>query len=166
IERMREALGSFKEYEFTYWNNHHGLLGMLRDQRPDFVLNLCDEGFLNDPFKELHVAAALEMFGIPYSGAGPRALGLCYDKALVRSVAQSLDIPVPLESFFGADDQMATLPSVFPALVKPNLGDSSQGITQHAVVHNKEDFVTYWERLRTEFPDRPLLVQEFLSGSE
>jgi len=166
IERMKDALSGMKEYEFSFWNNHHGLIDMLREKKPDFVLNLCDEGYLNDPFKELHITAVLEMFGIPYSGAGPRALGLCYDKALVRSVAQSLDIPVPLESFFGADDQMATLPSVFPALVKPNLGDSSQGITQDAVVHNKEEFVTYWERLRAEFPDRPLLVQEFLSGNE
>ena len=139
---------------------------MLQEDRPDFVLNLCDEGFHNDPFKEMHVAAALEMFGVPYSGAAPRALGLCYDKALVRAVAHSLDIPVPLESFFAADDQMATLPSVFPARVKPNLGDSSQGITQDAVVHNKEQFIAYWERLRAEFPDRPLLVQEFLSGNE
>ncbi len=166
IKRMQDALGSLTEYKFSYWDNHGGLLKFLEEERPDFVLNLCDEGFKNDPFKELHVTAVLEMFGIPYSGAGPRALGLCYDKALVRSVAQSLDIPVPLESFFGADDQMATLPSVFPALVKPNLGDSSQGITKDAVVNNKEEFVTYWEWLRSEFPDRPLLVQEFLSGPE
>jgi len=166
IRRMREALGSLKEYSFSYWDNHAELFHFLEQQRPDFVFNLCDEGFMNDPFKELHVTAVLEMLGIPYSGAGPRALGLCYDKALVRSVAQSLDIPVPLESFFGADDQMATLPSVFPALVKPNLGDSSQGITKDAVVNNKEEFVAYWEWLRAEFPDRPLLVQEFLSGPE
>ena len=166
IQRMRDALGSLKDYKFSYWDNHTDLLRMLEEKRPDFVLNFCDEGFKNDPFKELHVTAVLEMFGVPYSGAGPRALGLCYDKALVRSVAHSLDIPVPLESFFGADDQMATLPSVFPALVKPNLGDSSQGITQDAVVHNKEEFVAYWEQLRAEFPDRPLLVQEFLSGPE
>ncbi|MBX3176505.1 MAG: methyltransferase domain-containing protein [Candidatus Hydrogenedentes bacterium] len=166
IERMRAALGALKDYEFRYWTDHHGLFRMLQEDRPDFVLNLCDEGFHNDPFKEMHVAAALEMFGVPYSGAAPRALGLCYDKALVRAVAHSLDIPVPLESFFAADDQMATLPSVFPALVKPNLGDSSQGITQDAVVHNKEQFIAYWERLRSEFPDRPLLVQEFLSGNE
>lgn len=166
VEQMREALDTLKEYGFSYWNDHMGLLKMLQEARPDFVLNLCDEGYQNDPFKELHVAAMLELFGVPYSGAGPRALGLCYDKALVRSIAQSLDVPVPLESYFGADDQMATLPSVFPALMKPNLGDSSQGITQEAVVHNKEDFVAYWERLRAEFPDRPLLVQEFLSGPE
>lgn len=166
IRKMQAALAGLKEYRFAYWDNHAGLLRHLEQERPAFVLNLCDEGYKNDPFKELHITAALEMFGVPYSGAGPRALSLCYDKALVRSVAQSLDIPVPLESFFGPDDQMATLPSVFPALVKPNLGDSSQGITQDAVVHNKEDFIAYWEWLRAAFPDRPLLVQEFLSGAE
>lgn len=166
IRRMRNALGALEEYEFSYWDKHEELMTYFQQERPDFVFNLCDEGFMNDPFKELHVTALLEMLNIPYSGAGPRALGLCYDKALVRSVAQSLDIPVPLESFFGADDQMATLPSVFPALVKPNFGDSSQGITKDAVVNNKEEFVAYWEWLRAEFPERPLLVQEFLSGPE
>lgn len=90
IRRMKSALTTSKNYEFSYWDNRKGLLRFLEEQRPDFVLNLCDEGFMNDPFKELHITAILEMLGIPYSGAGPRALGLCYDKALVRSVG-----PVP-----------------------------------------------------------------------
>ena len=56
--------------------------------RTDLVFNLCDEGWNNDPFKELHVPALLEVLGIGYTGAGPAALAACYDKGLVRAVAQ------------------------------------------------------------------------------
>ena len=166
VDRMKEALASLAEYSFTYWDDHQSLGTSLRENRPAFVLNLCDEGFMNDAFKELHVPALLEMHGIPYSGAGPSCLGWCYNKALVRAAALTLEIPVPLESYFSPDDQAATLPSAFPALLKPNFGDSSQGIAKDAVVHTQAEFIEYLERLRRDFPKRPILIQEFLEGPE
>ena len=166
VQRMKNALASLREYNFAYWDDHESLLDFLKRERPAFVFNLCDEGFMNDPFKELHVPALLELFGIPYSGGAPACLGMCYNKALVRSIAQSLEIPVPLETYSSPDDQAATLPSLFPALLKPNFGDSSQGITKEAVVHTKEELIDYLEGLRRDFPRRPVLVQEFLTGPE
>src|SRR5229473_2134351 len=142
------------------------LLADLRASRPDFVFNLCDEGYNNDAFMELHVPAVLEILDIPYSGAGPSCLGLCYNKALVRAVAASLDVPVPLETYFSSDDQAATIPSVFPALIKPNFGDSSIGITQDAVVDSWEQAINYLGKLREQMPGRPILIQEFLTGAE
>jgi D-alanine-D-alanine ligase len=53
-------------------------------------------------------------------------------------------VPVPLETHVRPGDQGATLPSVFPALLKPNYGDSSQGITKDAVVHNEKALLDYW----------------------
>ena len=63
-------------------------------------------------------------------------------------------------------DQGATLPSVFPALLKPNYGDSSQGITKDAVVRNEKALLDYLDRLRVAFPKRAVLVQEYLTGAE
>jgi D-alanine-D-alanine ligase len=166
VDRLKAALAELPEYRFRYLDNHASLIADLRARRPQFVLNLCDEGFDNDAFMELHVPALLEMLDIPYSGAGPACLGLCYDKALVRAVAEALDVPVPLETYFNADDQAATIPSVFPALIKPNFGDSSIGITQEAVVHTWEQAINYLGQLREEMPGRPLLIQEFLTGPE
>jgi len=114
----------------------------------------------------MHVPAILEMLNIPYSGAGPACLGFCYNKAFVRAIARSLDVPTPLETYFDPDDQSAPLPSVFPALVKPNYGDSSLGITQDAVVHTPEQLIEYLRKLRDELPGRPVLIQEFLPGEE
>lgn len=166
IDRLRKALDEIGVYELNYFDNHGAMLNSLRTNPPEFVLNLCDEGFNNDAFKELHVPAYLEMLGIPYSGAGPACLGLCYNKALVRAVAEDLDIPVPLETYFDPDDQSATIPSSFPALVKPNYGDSSIGITKDAVVRSPDQLMAYIRNLQDTLPGRPLLVQEYLTGSE
>jgi D-alanine-D-alanine ligase len=166
VKRMKTALGRLKGFEFRYFDNHDTMLADLAAEPPAFVFNLCDEGYGNDPFHELHVPAYLEMLNIPYSGGGPACLGMCYNKALVRALAQAIDVPVPLESYCSPDDSAATLPSTFPALLKPNFGDSSQGITRNAVVTSQDEFMGYWERLRNEFPGRSILVQEFLSGAE
>ena len=106
------------------------------------------------------------MLDIPYSGAGPTSLGLCYNKSFVRNVAESMDIFVPLETYFDPDDQSATLPSIMPALIKPNFGDSSVGITVDSVVETTEQFIRRLDHMRIEFPRIPLLVQEYLTGSE
>lgn len=166
INRLQAALGELTGYKFRYLDNHASLLADLRNSRPQFVLNLCDEGFNNDAFMEMHIPAVLEMLDIPYTGAGVACLGLCYNKALVRGVAESLDIPVPLETYFNPDDQAATIPSVFPALIKPNYGDSSLGITKDAVVHTWEQAINYLSSLRELMPGRPILIQEFLTGPE
>ncbi|HUT25202.1 MAG TPA: methyltransferase domain-containing protein [Sumerlaeia bacterium] len=166
VQRMKNALAELAGFEFTYVDNHQNLLRTLASNPPDFALNLCDEGYRNDPFMELHVPAVLELLGVPYSGAGPACLGLCYNKNLVSRIAQSVDLPVPMESYIGADDTVATLPSAFPALVKPNFGDSSMGITKNAVVHSADELFSYVEWLRNTFGSCAILIQEFLTGPE
>jgi len=166
IKRLKDALSELPAYKFRYLDNHATLDRDLSDLRTDLVFNLCDEGLNNDPFKELHVPAMLDALGIPYTGGAPAALAACYDKGLVRAVAMTLDVPVPLETYVRTGDQGATLPSVFPALLKPNYGDSSQGITKDAVVKNEKALLDYLDKLRIEFPKRPVLVQEYLTGAE
>jgi D-alanine-D-alanine ligase len=166
VAKLKDALAELEGYRFAYLDNHDSLLVDLREGKPEFVLNFCDEGFDNDALMELHVPALLEVLRVPYSGAAPGALGLCYNKALVRAIAASCDIPVPLETNHDADDQAATIPSIFPALIKPCLGDSSIGITKDAVVDSPGDAIAYISELRRMLPGRPVLVQEFLSGAE
>src|ERR1700724_1766825 len=166
IDRLKTALRELPDYRFRFVDNHASPFADLRASRPHFVLNLCDEGFNNDAFMEMHVPALLEMLDIPYSGAGPSCLGLCYNKSLVRGIAQAIDVPVPAETYFNSDDLAATIPSVFPALIKPNYGDSSIGITQDAVVHTWEEAITRLGRLRQQMLGCPILIQEVLTGPE
>ena len=166
VRRLKDALSELPQYKFRFLDNHATLDRDLSDLHTDLVFNLCDEGFNNDPFKELHVPAMLDSLDLPYTGGAPAALAACYDKGLVRAVAMTLDVPVPLETYVRPGDQGATLPGVFPALLKPNTGDSSEGITKDAVVKNEKALLDYLEKLRAAFPKRSVLVQEFLTGAE
>jgi len=64
---MKAALRELPGYRFTYLCKHETLIrDLLRLKgRVDYVLNLCDEGFNNDPGRELHIPALLEMLDHP-----------------------------------------------------------------------------------------------------
>ncbi|PIQ98728.1 MAG: D-alanine--D-alanine ligase [Nitrospinae bacterium CG11_big_fil_rev_8_21_14_0_20_45_15] len=166
IKILKKNLESLTDYKFQYLEDHKTFFNRLSTKAPDLVFNLCDEGFKNQATMELHIPAYLELLNIPYTGAGPGCLWLCYNKSNVRSIAASLDVDVPTETYFDPADQAANLPSLFPALIKPNCGDSSIGITQHAVVHNAMELMSYLDHLREILPGIPLLIQEFLEGTE
>ncbi len=166
IRILKKNLAELDRIEEIYLDDHSTLMRDLNRNPPKLVLNLCDEGYQNSATKELHVPALLEMLNIPYTGAGPGCLSLCYNKSLVRAIALSLEIPVPMETYIEPDDQAANLPSVFPALLKPSTGDSSIGITQNSVVHNAQELIAYAAYLREILPGVPILVQEYLSGTE
>lgn len=166
INKLKGALNKIPNLKAQYLNDHRTLLNKFKDLKTDLVLNLCDEGFNNKATLELHVPAYMEMLGIPYTGAAPGSLAMCYNKSIVRAIAQSIDVPVPLETYFDPSDQSANIPSIFPALLKPNTGDSSIGITQGAVVHNAEELVNYIDYLKTTLPGIPILIQEYLQGNE
>ncbi len=164
IDKLKQALEEIPDRDFFYWNDHDGLFRRLREERPEFVLNFCDTGFRNEARYELHIPALLEMLGVPFSGSGPVALGICYDKALVRAVAQAHDVPVPWEVFLRPGQP---LPEVdYPAFIKPNCGDGSVGITEASLVHDRGEAEGYIEKLRSQLPGTDVLVQEFLSGDE
>ena len=166
INILKRDLEKLPNYKFQYLDDHKSLLNKVVNNGSDLVLNLCDEGYNNDATMELHIPALLEFLKIPYTGSGPGCLWLCYNKSNVRSLAASLDIDVPTETYFDPTDQAANLPSYFPALIKPNCGDSSIGITQNAVVRNAEELINYIDHLREILPGTPLLIQEYLEGAE
>jgi len=165
VDRMKAALLRIEGYQFVFFNDHETLFHDLKTTRPDLVLNLCDEGYHNDPFKELHVPAMLEVLGIPYTGAGPACLGICYNKALVNAYAKSLGVAVPSETFIDKDESTYPMPASLPVIIKPNFGDSSFGITQASVVVTPEELTEQVSKLQSTY-GVPVLVQEFLSGEE
>jgi D-alanine-D-alanine ligase len=169
IDKLKSALKELEGYNFIYLSKHDTLIQDLMKLKGkiDYVFNLCDEGFENDPLKELHIPALLEMLWIPYTGAGPRCLAYCYDKSLVRGIAKEMGIPVPEAVFIKPEDTTFEIPFSFPAIVKPNFGDSSFGITQKSVVYNPEQLVSAISEIREKFGyDKPILVEEFLQGKD
>lgn len=169
IDQLKDALRDIVGYNFTYLNNHSTLISDLAKLKGkvDFALNLCDEGYENNARNELHVPAVLEMLDIPYTGSGPQCLAFCYDKSLVRGVAQEIGVPVPNALFIKPEDTTFGLDLTFPVIVKPNLGDSSFGITQRSVASNVEELLAAVSEIREKFGyDKPVLVEEFLIGAD
>lgn len=169
IDRLKEALRDLKGFCFAYFSNHDTLIQDLvkKEAKIDFVFNLCDEGFLNVAKKELHIPALLEMLGIPYTGSGPQCLAFCLDKSLVRGIAKEMGIPVPEAVFIKPEDSTFELYFDFPVIAKPNLGDSSFGITQKCVSHSPEELTNAISEIREHFGyDKPILVEELLTGKD
>jgi D-alanine-D-alanine ligase len=166
-DAMRAALWSLGQYRFEFFNDHSRLLERLLSEPPEFVLNFCDTGFRNVPEHELHVPALLEMLGIPYSGAAPAGMVMCYDKAIVALVSKDLGIPVPAEIYVGAGAKQDILNGFdYPGLIKPNRADGSIGITRDAVVADARQAQAHVAEVRKQLPGCDVLVQEYLPGPE
>jgi D-alanine-D-alanine ligase len=163
---MRAALGSLDGYEFEFLTEHARLLDRLLRDPPDLVLNFCDAGFRNLAAQELHVPALLELVDVPYTGAGPACMVLCYDKAVTRLVAAASGIPVPDEIYLSPDRSPTAVDFPLPALLKPVHGDGSLGITRDSVVCTREQARSRLERFARELAGSALLAQEFLTGPE
>ncbi len=169
IDQLKSALRTLPGYRFTYLTNHNTLITDLTklSGKVDYILNLCDEGFDNNPRKELHVPALLEMVHLPYTGSAPQCLAYCYDKSLVRGIAAEMGIPVPAAFFIEPEDTAFELPVHFPVIAKPNFGDSSFGITQQSVANSFEELINAISDIRGKFGyDKPILVEEFLTGKD
>ncbi len=169
IQQVKSALEGLPHYRFKYLDNHDTLIHDLKKMngKIDLVMNLCDEGYGNDPRQELHVPALLEQLDLPYTGAGPQCLAYCYDKSLVRGIAKEMKIPVPRAFFVRPEDSTFELPFSFPVLIKPNFGDSSFGITQRSVASSLEEALNAISEIRCKFGyDKPILVEEFLTGND
>lgn len=169
IHQLKISLSSIKNYKFTYLDNHNTLINDLLKLKPktDYVFNLCDEGFDNDARKELHIPALLESLGIPYTGSGPQCLAYCYDKSLIRGIAQEMEIPVADAFYIKPEDNVFEMNIAFPVLAKPNFGDSSFGITQKSVANNLEELDNAIIKIREQLGyDKPILVEEFLTGKD
>jgi len=166
-DAMKAAFESLPGYSFRYLDDHTTILEDLRAAPPQFVINFCDTGFRNDPYRELNLPAYLEMLGVPYSGAPPAAMVLAWDKSIVRAIALASGIDAPDEVTVAPDDDVeACLPERYPAFVKPACADGSVGITVDAIVKDRAAAEKRVRAVQTELPGRAILVQEFLSGTE
>lgn len=164
--RMQEAFESVDGLETRVFERHDSLFDDLREWQPDLVVNFCDTGYRNRPDQEIHIATQLDLLGLPYTGAPPRAMLMCFDKQVVRLVADALGVACPHEHFVPAADIGTFRIDEFPVLIKPNAADGSVGITKDAVARDAQDAERYLAWLATELPGKDVLVQEYLPGPE
>ncbi|BAJ50825.1 D-alanine-D-alanine ligase [Candidatus Caldarchaeum subterraneum] len=169
VYELKNALHGIREYKFIFVDDHSKMIEFLTKNRAGIhmVFNLCDDGFKNNPEMEAHVPALLEMLGVRYTGAGPRCLTLCYDKAKVKAIASSMGIPVPHHTILFNGDNGSLKHVKYPVIVKPNYGDNSWGITERNVVRNRDELISAIKEIRVKWGySGPILVEEFVEGMD
>lgn len=168
ILELKKTLSKINNYQFHVYDDHSLLLKRLLENPPQFVFNLCDEGYKNNDSFTSHIPRYLELLNIPYSGPGPICLDIASDKSLVRALAFQMDIPVPKEIFIDHRDiDMISLPTWgYPVIVKPNYADGSVGITKNALINSESQLKDYILFFKENYPNNEFLIQEYLSGPE
>jgi len=136
-------------------------LSALREGRFDVVFNLC-EGLSGRGSEEPLPAAAVELLGLPLTGARSFTLGLCLRKDVVNALMRSRGINVPDWAVSRAGHPLAW--RRYPAIVKPAAEDASLGIDTGSVVHDQGELEAARERGHKTW--ERLLVQRFVDGRE
>jgi D-alanine-D-alanine ligase len=136
-------------------------LRALREGEFDLVFNLC-EGLSGHGSEEHLPAAAVELLGLPMTGARALTLGLCLRKDLVNAHLRGQGIAVPDWAVARAGEPLAW--KRYPAIVKPAAEDASLGIDAHSVVRGAAELEAARGRGHQTWPR--LLVQRFVDGRE
>jgi D-alanine-D-alanine ligase len=139
------------------------LIAGLRSSGADAVFNLSECPQLS-PEKELHACALLELLGLPYTGNGPLALGICNSKALAKQLMIANGIPTPRFRLCTSDPDGDPGLS-YPLVVKPANEDGSAGITEDSLVTDFAGLRRQVRGLREGFR-QDSLVEEFVGGRE
>ncbi len=184
VEQLKVALAELEGFHFSFLDDHDRFIDHLRESADqiDLVLNFCDEGFNNDPRRELNVPALVEMRGLPYTGASPQCMVYCYDKYFIKLVARSLGVPVARDLFLdpvggvprldltdprSLEEFAQDLPVPYPVIVKPNFADGGFGITQKSVASTPEELVRAIIHIQVDFKyDEAILVEQYLQGAD
>jgi D-alanine-D-alanine ligase len=139
-----------------------GWLAGLANGRFQLVFNLC-EGLNNQGAGEPVAAAAVELLGIPLTGAPSEMLALCLRKDRANAVLRAHGVPVP-EWVVARPDQPLGPWRRFPAIVKPAAEDGSFGIGPDSVVGDRAELETVLARGCRQWGR--MLVQRFIRGRE
>ncbi|MBM3294543.1 MAG: ATP-grasp domain-containing protein [Candidatus Aminicenantes bacterium] len=139
-----------------------GFIQRLKNLNANVVVNLC-EAFLGLPQLEANVAAAFELFDIPYTGNDSRTLALCLNKWKTKAVLKSAGLPTAPGVLVETAEAKVDLP--FPLIVKPNTEDASLGIHPESVVRDEASLRARIQRILDHF-EEPVLVESFIEGRE
>lgn len=167
IEAIAQVLRGLG-HEVSKLGDGRELLTHLLAAPPDFIFNFA-EGQGIGRAREARVPAVLEMLGIPYTGSDPLTLAVTLDKDCARRLVQSAGVAIPAGVQIDPDDDaaaaLATMPDVWPRIVKPAWEGSSKGIRNKCLVHSLVDCLDVIAALRRDYR-QPLLIEEFIRGDE
>lgn len=145
-------------------NDIYSIISWLKKMKPVCVVNLV-ETIYDDPQKEMHIPALLELLHIPYTGNGPMALGSCLNKELVKDRLRAHGIQTPDYAVFHEKTIIKRPLINFPMIVKPLHEDGSLGVTWKNVVYDIKSLEEMIEYMLDTY-HQPALVEKYVEGRE
>jgi D-alanine-D-alanine ligase len=136
----------------------------LTGERVDLIFNLTEQ-INGDRSKDLMIASLLELLNIPYTGTGPEGLLLCRDKALSKQVLSHHGLPVPAFASLTSGRECLPASLKFPLLIKPQMGDGSEGISLRSLACSEAETVERARLLRVAMR-QPVICEEYIEGRE
>ncbi|HEY2945979.1 MAG TPA: D-alanine--D-alanine ligase [Vicinamibacteria bacterium] len=163
LDDVRDTLArqGFEPVVLEFAGEPASWLRALREGEFDLVFNLC-EGLGGQGSEEHLPAAAVELLGLPMTGARALTLGLCLRKDLVNAHLRAVGIAVPDWTVSRPGEALAW--RRYPAIVKPAAEDASLGIDDRSVVHDGAELEAARARAHQSWPR--VLVQRFIEGRE
>jgi D-alanine-D-alanine ligase len=133
--------------------------------KPDIIFNLCDQFRHNRAFDQ-HIAAYLELCGVPFTGCGATGLTLAKQKGISKEILgyNGLRVPRFVTVPFGA---RIVRPKglEFPLIVKPLNEEASLGISQSSFVETDLQFKNRVRFLRDNY-GLDVIAEEYIHGRE
>lgn len=132
--------------------------------KPDLVVNLVDTLKGRDQLQP-SVPAALELAGIPYTGAGMEGLIVGNNRNLTKRLLMAYDIPTPPFQFIRRIGTNIDEDLGLPLIVKLNEGGGSVGIDNHAVKETLRATKLRVNKMISTYRI-PVIVEKFIGGPE
>ena len=132
---------------------------------PDLVFNLVEE-FRHERRLDKDVAGLLELLGVPFTGSGTEGLMLCRDKALCKELLGLHKIQCPAFVRLPPNRRVRLPRNMsFPLIVKPRLGDASEGVVKASVVKNEEELLARVRDVHEQW-QQTAIAEQYVEGRE
>lgn len=112
----------------------------------------------------LNLAADLEKNGVKILGTAPSVIDLAEDRDLFRAMMEKLEIPMPQSGMATTVDEALSIAGKigYPVMVRPSYVLGGRGME---VVYDDESMAGYMRAAVGVTPDRPILIDRFLSNA-
>ncbi|MCG3180392.1 MAG: D-alanine--D-alanine ligase [Phycisphaerae bacterium] len=144
-----------------------GLVRALTENPPDVVFNLVEQ-FAGERRLSANVVGVLEAMGVPFTGAGSKAIMLCQDKALCKELLAHHRIRSP-RFVAMAPGHTPRVPKRarlrYPLIVKPVMEEGSEGIVKDSLVRSDEELADR-VRLIHQTWNQVAIAEEYIDGRE
>ena len=164
VDLIRKGIES-GGYRVIPIGNVFNLLKAIPELDVDVIFNIC-EG-LRYRNREAQVPIVLEMFDMPYIGSDGLTMSVTLDKAMTKKILLAQGIPTPRSMNIDSLDDVINLGRMsFPLIVKLRQEGSSMGLDNDSVVHTRKELERRVEYLWHQYNKRPMVVEQFIAGSE